>query len=215
MICMRLRAASAGLALALGALAVAPVAPARAEEPRSIGLVDKVQGAADAVSAGRMRDLAGQDPIWFGDRLRTGEDSRLAVQLDDETRLTLGEKATLTVDRFVYNPERGAGTLALKVARGAFLFVGGKVEAAQGARVSITTASATLGVRGTTVWGGPLDGGFGVFVAEGRVTVRARRGTVTLTRGQGTLIDGNGRPDGVTTWGQPRIQRALATVAIP
>ena len=188
--------------------------PAQAQERRTVGSVDVVQGAADAVLAGQARDLATPDPILFGDRLRTGEDSRLAVHLDDDTKLTLGEKASLTIDRFVYNPDRGAGALALKVARGAFLFVGGKVEAAKGAKVTITTAAATLGVRGTTVWGGPLEGRFGVFVAEGRVTVRSRRGKVTLTRGQGTLLDARGRPSRVTKWAQPRVDRAFSTVAI-
>lgn len=208
-----LRFVCTGLSLIL-ALGFFSAGPLQAQDQPTVGAVDAVQGAAEAVSAGRTRDLANTDPVLFGDRLRTGADSRLAVHLDDDTKLTLGEKAGLTIDRFVYNPDKGAGALALKVARGAFLFVGGKVEAAKGARVTITTASATLGVRGTTVWGGPLDGRFGVFVAEGRVTVRSRRGTVTLTRGQGTLVDSQGRPSRVTTWAQPRIDRAFATVAI-
>lgn len=201
------------LAIALG-LVAAGVTSATAGDPRTIGAVEKVQGSADASRAGTSRQLSARDAIVFGDRLRTGAEARLAVQLDDETKLTLGENAGITIDRFVYNPERGAGALALRVARGAFLFVGGKVEAAKGARVNIVTPSATLGVRGTTVWGGRLDGGFAVFVAQGTVTVRARRGTVTLSGGEGTLINASGRPDGVTRWGQPRIERALATVAI-
>lgn len=211
--CNPISSKALAIATALGLLA-AGLTSARAEDPRVIGAVDKVQGAADASRAGTSRRLSARDAIVFGDRLQTGAGSRLAVELDDETKLTLGENAGITVDRFVYNPERGAGALALKVARGAFLFVGGKVEAAKGARVTIVTPSATLGVRGTTVWGGRLDGGFAVFVAQGTVTVRARRGTVTLTGGEGTLINASGRPDGVSRWGQPRIDRALATIAI-
>ena len=50
---------------------------------------------------------------------------------------------------------------------------------------------AAIGVRGTTVWGGPIDNGYGVVVLSGEVTVTARRGPVTLKQGQGTMLFGD------------------------
>lgn len=196
---------------------VSTVAAAPAQEAGlPIGAVASAQGSARAQQGAVVRALRADDAVLFQDRLATGQASGLAVTLDDDSRITLGEDATLSVDRFVYDPRAGrkAGALAIGVLRGAFLFVGGKIEERKGATVTIRTSAATLGVRGTTVWGGPIDGGFGVFVIEGRVSVRAPGGTVTLTRGQGTLIDTAGRADRPSTWGQPRIERAFAQVPL-
>ena len=86
------------------------------------------------------------------------------------------------LDEFVYDPFRTRGELSLSVIKGAFLYVGGLVEGVSGARVRIQTPAAAIGVRGTTVWGGPIDNGYGVVVLSGEVTVTARRGRYLETR---------------------------------
>jgi hypothetical protein len=40
-----------------------------------------------------------------------------------------------------------------------------------GAKVQIRTPVAAIDVRGATVWGGPIDNGYGVIVLSGKVTV--------------------------------------------
>jgi hypothetical protein len=99
--------------------------------------------------------------------------------LKDATQLTLGENATLVVDEFFYDPSMSRGALSLSVIRGAFLYVGGRIEGVNGAKVQIRTPVGAIGLRGTTVWGGPIDKGYGVIVLNGEVTVTGRKGTVT------------------------------------
>ena len=60
--------------------------------------------------------------------------------------------------------------------------MGGRIEGLDGATVQIRTPVGAIGVRGTTVWGGPIDKGYGIIVQSGEVTVTGRRGTVTLNK---------------------------------
>jgi hypothetical protein len=178
-----------------------------------VGAVDKVQEQAVATQAGAARDLQAAGPIYFRDRLRTGPGARLEAKLDDGAVLTLGEKGRMTVDEFVYKPGEQGGKLALNVTKGAFLFVGGKIEGPTGGNVSIKTPVGTLGVRGTTVWGGPIDGGFGVLVLKGEVWVKTPHGTVALKEGNGTMIFGKKAPAKAATWPDDRTKRAVATIS--
>ena len=186
---------------------------AAAAEPAAIGAVDKLQGQADATQAERTRGLAVDAELLFRDRCHSGAGARLQATLKDGTKLTMGENATLTIDEFVYKPGQSAGELSVKVAKGAFLYVGGLVEGEPGAKVQIRTPVAALGVRGTTVWGGPIDKGYGVFVLNGEVTVTGKRGRVTLRQGQGTMLFASGKPQRATAWRAAKVDRAIATVS--
>ncbi|HEX8375235.1 MAG TPA: FecR family protein [Geminicoccaceae bacterium] len=204
-----LRRLSTLSAIILGSLACA--AAASAAEP--VGRVDKLERQAVAVLGGQSRDMGLNGPVYFKDMIRTGAASRLESKLADGTVLTLGEHARITVDEFVYRPDRPGGRLGLTVARGAFLFVGGKIEGPTGGNVAIRTAVGTLGVRGTTVWGGAIDGGFGVLVLDGLVTLRTGRGSVTLRKGQGTMVYPGRAPPAAAPGPEDRTKRAVATIS--
>ncbi|MBX9934895.1 MAG: FecR family protein [Methylobacterium sp.] len=191
--------------------ALAAVPPASAADV--VGQVDKVERQAVAVVEGQSRDMTVAGPVFFKDMIRTGGASRLESKLADGTVLTLGEHAKITVDEFVYRPDRQGGKLGLTVARGAFLFVGGKIEGPTGGNVAIRTAVGTLGVRGTTVWGGPIDGGFGVLVLDGLVTLKTARGSVTMRKGQGTMVYAGRAPQTAAPWPEDRTKRAVATIS--
>ena len=179
----------------------------------SVGAVDKVQAEVAATQAGQTRALGVNSGIYFRDRCQSGEGARLQATLKDQTQLTLGENATLVIDEFVYDPVRSHGELSLRVVKGAFLYVGGRIEGEARAKVRILTPVAALGVRGTTVWGGPIDKGYGVIVLNGEATVTGRRGTVTLKQGQGTMLFGGGKPQRAAAWPAGRLRRAIASIS--
>jgi hypothetical protein len=181
-------------------------------EPRTVGAVDKVQAHVDATQAGETRALVVNSDVYFKDRCRSGEGARLQATLKDGAQLTLGENATLVVDDFVYDSFRSRGELSLRVVKGAFLYVGGRVEGLSGAKVRIQTPAAAIGVRGTTVWDGPIDKGYGVIALSCEVTVTGRRGTVTLKQGQGTMLFGDGKPQRAAAWPAGRTRRAIASI---
>jgi hypothetical protein len=187
-------------------------ASAAVADTTTVGAVDKVQARVDATQAGQTRALVINSDVYFRDRCHSGEGARLQATLKDGTQLTLGENATLVVDEFIYDPFRSRGDLSIRVVKGAFLYVGGRIEGVTGANVRIRTPVAAIGVRGTTVWGGPIDQGYGVIVLSGEVTVTGRRGTVTLKQGQGTMLFGNGKPQPAGAWPAGRTKRAVASI---
>ena len=109
-------------------------------ETTTVGTVDKVQAQVNATQAGQTRALAINSDVYFRDRCHSTEGARLQATLKDGTQLTLGENATLVVDEFIYDPFRSRGALSISVIRGAFLFVGGRIEGVTGAKVQITHA---------------------------------------------------------------------------
>lgn len=181
-------------------------------EPITVGNVDKVQAQVDATQDGQARALVVNSEIFFKDRCRSGPGARLQATLKDGTQLTLGENATLVIDEFVYDPSK-PGTLSLSVPKGAFLFVGGRVEEQTGAKVRIHTPVGILTVRGTTVWGGPIDNGYGVLVLGGEVTLTTRTDTVTLRQGQATMVFAKQRPLPPGAWWADRTKRAVASIS--
>ena len=197
---------SASLALGIFSASVAVA------EPMTVGAVDKVQAHVDATQAGQVRPLLINSDVYFRDRCHSGEDARLQATLKDGTQLTLGENATLVIDEFVYDPIRPRGKLLIRVIKGAFLYVGGLIEGETGAKVWIQTPVAAIGVRGTTVWGGPIDNGYGVIVLSGEVTVIGKKRTVTLKQGQGTMLFKDGKPQRAAAWPAGRMKRAVASI---
>lgn len=141
--------------------------------------------------------------------MSTGEAARLEVNFTDNTRLTLGEKAKLTLDKYVFS-----GTIKFGVI-GAFRFLSGQVSKLASSDVSVTTPAATVGIRGTEFWGGPIDDqALGVFLIEGAVSVSNAAGEQILSQpGQGTNIATPGAaPRPVTFWPPDKVTRAIATV---
>lgn len=105
------------------------------------------------------RRVASGEPIYMGDRIGTGPESGMQLMLLDETTLTIGPNAAVTVDAFVYDPARGTGKVNLSVTRGAFRFITGRIARNEPQNVEIRTPAGTLGIRGTIVVGRVEDSG--------------------------------------------------------
>jgi hypothetical protein len=197
-----------------GIIAVAMCSSAAiAAEP--IGSVSRVSGAAFGVVDGARQALAANATVYLGEAIATGADGRVAVALADGTALTIGENASITVDTFVFNPA-GANSLHAAVA-GAFRFVSGKLGAGAVRTASVTTPAATIGVRGTDFWGGPIDGGNGFLLIEGAIDVTVQGTTVAVDNaGTGVTFNaGATQPGMVSVWPDEKVSRALATVTFP
>lgn len=186
--------------------------PVMAQE--AIGAVSRIQGEASGTQGGTTKALALDASVFLDEVVSTGEEARLEVTFTDGTQLTLGEKAELTLDTFVFDPAAGTGTVKFGVV-GAFRFISGQASKLASADVSITTPVATVGIRGTEFWGGPIDDqSLGVFLIDGEVSVANAAGEQVLSEpGQGTNIGAPGAAPGpVTFWPQDKVDRAIATV---
>ena len=187
---------------------------AAAQAQESIGAVSRIQGEASGTRGGATRALGLNASVFLNETVATAETARLEVTFTDNTRLTLGEKAKLTLDSYVFDSAAGSGTIKFGLV-GAFRFVSGQVSKLASADVSVTTPVAIVGIRGTEFWGGPIDDQvLGVFLIEGAVSVSNAAGQQILNLpGQGTNIAAPGAAPGpVTFWAPDKIGRAIATV---
>ena len=181
-----------------------------------VGSVTKVQKQAQIGST----PAANGTPVRLNDEIRTGPGARLQITFRDETSLTLGENASVVVDRYVYSPSTSTGTLALNASQGALRFATGKLGKMRNKDVTVTTPQAALAVRGTQFWAGfiPGDYQYGVLLISetGAVEVENSAGSVTLSQpGQGTdipppLKDDFGPVDPYI-WDAAKVDRALST----
>lgn len=153
------------------------------------------------------RPLIIGNPVFRNETVKTGAQARADFRLADATSLVLGENAEVRLDEFVYD-EKGSATINLVT--GALRFV----SSAQGhpGKLTIKTPVATIGVRGTDFWAGPIDGVYGVLLLSGNVEVSNAAGTVTLdTPRTGTLIMGSDvAPGTAVPWPDDRRIRALS-----
>ena len=181
----------------------------------AIGKVTRMQGQASVTRGSATRALDLNASVFLNEVVSTGEAARLQITFADNTLLTLGEKSSLTLDRYVFNPGAGRGMIRFRV-DGAFRFLSGQVSKLARASVTVTTRVANIGVRGTEFWAGPIDNlALGVLLIDGAVRVSNAAGERTLSRpGQGTNIATSGAAPGpVTLWPQDKVDRALAAAA--
>ncbi|BAE52375.1 FecR domain-containing protein [Paramagnetospirillum magneticum] len=185
---------------------------APAAEPA--GRVIRLQGSAEARIGVQSRPLAVGDPIRSGESLRTGSGARLLVQFSDGMELILSDGAEMKVATYEWNAAQAAGAAELALAQGSFLLRTGAVGKLPDHPLTVKTPLASVGVRGTQFWGGPLDAPLAVLLIDGRVVVTSPAGSVELgTPGEGTSVSGPGKaPMPPSYWGAERIGRAFATV---
>ena len=104
----------------------------------------------DADSA--LRPAVVREPVHLGDVVVSGDKSSLQMLMLDHSVFTIGANARITIDRFVYDPDKGTTDIAASVAKGAFRFMSGRLTGNAG-QSAIHTPVATIGVRGTIVEG--------------------------------------------------------------
>ena len=66
------------------------------------------------------------------------------LQFHDRSNLTVGPKSSVRLDKFVYDPNKSGGAVAIQATRGTFRFVTGS----QGGSYQIKSPYGTLGIRG-------------------------------------------------------------------
>lgn len=182
------------------ATALVGAPPAQAQK---IGVASSVKNDASAALGGRTRTLASGASIAAQERIATGADSAAQLVFLDRSTVTLGPNAALTLNKFVYDTNRGAADVAVRATKGAFRFVSGLGGSEN---YEISTPRATIGIRGTIVEGG-VDAATGeeaVVLVQGAAAIcpdgEKHAGCLSLDQ-PGTFAYRS--PDGV--WSEPAI----------
>jgi hypothetical protein len=206
----RWRTACRYLSLALLALGLSVIAPAGyAAQSEVIGNATKLKPEAGARLHGQPRALAVGAELHRDEQVWTAAGARLDIRFVDGSSVTLGENARMELDEFVYSDTSGVSSQVLRSVTGAIRFIGGAIDQSRTGATKLITPLATMTVRGTEFFAGPIDGAYGVFVYHGEVEVATSGGSVTLKDGEGTtLTQSRVAPTPPKLWPAAKIARA-------
>lgn len=176
----------------LAVLAATSAAPAT--EIGTIALAG--DGVTGTPPAGSDRPLVTGTRVVLDERVRTPGTASAEVLFLDQTTLALGPDTDITLDRFVYDPDAGAGDMALSLTKGALRFIGGAVS--DGRPAQITTPTATIGIRGSSALIRTDDRGTrAIFVAGDQMCISTTGGSFCTSEFGGILTEAGyqGRAD--------------------
>ena len=123
-----------------GALAVLFVLSTPANAQSRIGSANSVKPEASGSVAGT---LSAGSSVHANETIKTGSSGQAGLGFIDKTSLHVGPSSSVRLDKFVYDPNKGTGTVVIDATKGAFRFsTGGK------GNVQVKTPHGTLGIRG-------------------------------------------------------------------
>jgi VCBS repeat-containing protein len=115
-----------------------------------IGQVETLEGSAEVQRAdGTVVALRVGTEIFANDLVTTGEGSTAALTFLDGTVFTLAADSRMLIDNLIYDPNGGHNASGFNLIQGGFVFIAGAI--APTGNMEVTTPTASMGIRGTTV----------------------------------------------------------------
>lgn len=188
----------------VGVLATAS-GSAFAVEQVTIGNATIVVKTVTGMLGGEKEHINLKDDIYHNELIETGSESASEVTFLDETKLTLGPNSSITLDRFVYDPNPDNSAFVMTATAGVFRFVSGNLPKKA---YLIHTPVATIGIRGTVITvvvvpvelsNGYRDMAVNVSVEHGSATITNCAGMSVALAGPGQSTTVVGQGDGTCT----------------
>ena len=177
-------------------VALLALSEATAAADLRVGVASAVTPSAiGAPPSGAARTLVLGADILFKERINTDRAGRAQIIFLDHSSLAIAPSSSLAIDEFVYDPARGAGSLALSTSRGLLRYIGGKIS--KGSDVTFTTPVAVIAIRGGMLLVEVELSGrtTATFLYGERMTVSAAGVTRTVTRpGYRVIVEAAGEP---------------------
>ena len=137
-----------------------------------IGEVEQIRADVYGVLSGetkRNRKFIRYDVV-VNETIVTDGGAAVFIRFKDNTTLTLGERANLLIDDYIYTPDAVTNTAVYKLAVGALRFISGEMA---GFGVEIETPTTNIGIRGSDAL---------IFVSpDGATTVNVYSGVFSVT----------------------------------
>lgn len=129
----------------LSALCLFLAGPALAQNAGVTAAVN--QSAKGTPPGGGIRVISLGDNVVMDERIDTDAGGLVQILLADGTTFTVGPNSSLSIDRFVYDPNAGTAEVSASFTRGVFRFIGGRTSKTPDG-VEIKTPVGTVGIRG-------------------------------------------------------------------
>lgn len=196
---------------AFGLLVIAINAPASAAEKEAVGQVVRQQGPVTALRDAVPRALRLGAPVYRGDRIITGTDSKVEIEFPDGSTLSIGASSDVEIEEFTQVGRRqGSLSLLLGIIRTSLsdLWADG---------FEVRTRAAIASVRSTDWVSEAREDKSSIFVVAGSVEVTGlAEGTrVLLGQDEGTDVEIGGAPTPPKRWGSARVEDVLARTRLP
>lgn len=152
---------------------------------------------------GSVRILSQRSEIQSGDTVNTERDSYAQIKFSDGGQITLKPNTSIKLDDFRFVEDKPQeDSFLFSLVKGGLRAVTGVVGKRTRDKYQLSTATATVGIRGTTFGAddcesstcGTLQAGVYVSVADGEVVVKNPQGELALSAGQFSLVERNQRP---------------------
>jgi hypothetical protein len=175
-----------------------PPASALAAAAPRIGIAAEIQNQVSAIQGTATRSLGLGNDVFAGDRIHTGQSSNAQLTFLDQTNLTIGSQSDVVLDKFVFDPAKGAGNVLLSTTQGALRFVSGAQDPNT---YKINTPVATIAIRGTLAYSFIFGGTEYVVNGYGHVTATLNAPgsqTIVIPPGEALVIlpPSPGNPNG-------------------
>lgn len=160
-----------------------PVQFAAAQNVEPVGQATSAVGDVYVVRTNGVREKIGSgDPIYQGDVVETADGGAVNILFVDKTTFALGGDARLAVDELVYDPNTHHGSSTFSILKGMFVFSSGEIAKIDPTDMTVKTAVATIGIRGTKVAGEvkPAGEDSQFTILEGEIVVITDEGFVVL-----------------------------------
>lgn len=191
-----------GYAMAAALVAASSVAFA------SSGTITQLSGTLSVKKPdGSVRILSQRSEIGSGDTVNTERDSYAQIRFSDGGQITLKPNTSIKIENFKFAEDKPQDdSFLFGLVKGGLRAVTGIVGKRNRDKYQLGTATATIGIRGTTFSAddcvntrntadcGRLEPAVYVSVADGEVVVKNGAGELGLTAGQFGLISENQRP---------------------
>lgn len=152
-----------------------------------------VNGTAQVASGtAAARALRQGDVVRQGDTVSTGAASAVVLRFDDGQVAALTANSRMAVTTYTYNAQAQSGNVLLSLIDGGMRAVTGLIGRRSPQQVAYRAATATIGIRGTTVDIVTTEGKVTLTVGDGAISFSLGGQTVTVTAGQGV----NAKADG-------------------
>jgi len=158
-----------------------------------IGLAKTVVRQVDGITQSGLRRLKVEDNVYREEIIRTADHSATLLAFPDETEFMVGPNSEVTLDSFIFAPDRDRNRLHLRIKNGLLKFRTGTMPSQA---YKVQSRVATIGVRGTEfAVHVRKDGTTYVFVMTGIVTLTDNFGRMVLVRKNESAVvypDGTG-----------------------
>lgn len=113
------------------------------------GSVKNVKGEVSVKRQGSLQFLEKGMKIYTEDLVVTGKDGAVGIILQDNTIFSLGPDSELSINKFVFVPDKNKFSLLVKMIKGTFVYISGVIGKLSPESIQLETPAGVIAIRGT------------------------------------------------------------------